>query len=137
MIKIIQLNSFSELPEGQYNGYHWYSDAPMAEVGSDPRMLTMEGNPFIVEGHWYDVTTSKAITYSNNGEGGRLFLVDYTDVPEAHLFTQEVLADPGLLGIATLQLTTIWAPVIDPMCENMAVLKPVKQIITKIKRKTN
>ena len=136
MEAIKRLSEFKELPDAKYIGYCWYSDAREARE-IDPRGLTMEGNPFVMEGNWYTADGKLAVTYRNSGSGGMLHLVDLSRVLEEEKTILNYLASPGMGKIEKLTFCTIWQRTTDENCEGMQVLMPVKQVLINVKHKDN
>jgi CRISPR type III-associated protein (TIGR04423 family) len=132
---ITPLKRFADIPEGQYIGYCWYSDKSFAELDVDPRTLDVGSNPFVIEGMWFSLDGKTAVTYKHVGAQSFLNLVDLTQFSDSEKSEQVVLSASGMSKVAHLTFTTLWAPVADPNCANMPVLKPVLQVLTNLKRK--
>lgn len=112
------MNMGNKIPQGNYVGYLWYSDAnkPEEYIG-DGASIDLNPFPFIVEGMLWDKNTKTSVMLNYTH---RINVAIYPDVDDSAF--QIYMGHKS--GNKNLKFTTIWEERKDELCEGMKVLKP-------------
>ncbi len=129
-----QLDSLSNIPAGNYEGYMWISnekkpikinqiDATQYEENNQPT------NPFILEAFLYDNNTKTSVSVKHiSGK----YIIDLYNLNELNNDAETVdnFYIPNRLNENKLKFTEVWIPEKDSLCENFEVLKKQTVVFT-------
>lgn len=118
----MKLNSLTEIPDYDYEGYVWMSDAKEPKVLKNKKFTFNEDqqNPFIVEGLLWAKKEGVSIHIRHTGR----YLIHKYEVNASDLSKDIKQYLPHKIeGIKKLKFKQVWEPEEDPLCENMEVLK--------------
>lgn len=124
-----KLNNFKEIPQLEYEGYIWVSDAKKPEIITSEAELSKyekngtPTNPFILEGHLY--SRSQNISVSIRHTSGKYYITQFNIAElneKENLVDKYYLAHRNLDKENQLHFQEIWLPESDKNCENMEVL---------------
>lgn len=124
-----KLNSLKDIPTIKYVGYIWMSNdnKPIIINNSTDTQISLEENPFIVEGYLYSEEEEKSISIKNIDGEILISQVNIQDVNEKidgvmqHMYR----ANNKLKSMGRyLKFFEYWHPEKDKQCLDMEVLKP-------------
>lgn len=124
------LDSLASIPEGNYEGYYWVSDAPKPmkiQAGDSLASLkSVQKNPFIIEALLYDRQTQLSIHIQHTGRQ-QITCYDWKQFNESNLASdysdQVTYVSQKIDGIEGVQFSRIWKKEPDALCANREVLK--------------
>jgi CRISPR type III-associated protein (TIGR04423 family) len=128
---INRIGSVAEIPNSNYQGYYWLSNAetPVMINGKfDSTQIKI--NPFIIEGMLWDEKSQKSIMISHTGNY-QIFEYNLTEI-EGEFVEKEYMAH-GLDGVRKVCFKQLWQAEKDVNCEGMLVLKMKAQIFVGFK----
>ncbi len=118
----MKLNSLTEIPDYDYEGYVWLSDKdkPIVLKNEQFDFNTIKQNPFIIEGLLWAKKEGVSIHIRHTGR----YLIHKYDMNASDLSKDIKQYLPHKIeGIKKLKFKQVWEPEEDPLCENMEVLK--------------
>ena len=126
-----KIETITEIPVANYQGYIWRSDSDRPEVLTGDKEYggftpNPDGNPFIIEGNlWNEAnSTSISIRYVDGLYYiHRTTLTGETDHSTIKKYVAHRIDEYKYLGFVQL-----WESRPDPMCEGMEVLEPSKLV---------
>lgn len=114
-----------QIPEGNYTGYYWLSNAEFPEVvsGNFPENLLEKTLPFVVEANLFDANNNQSISIRHNGERHVIQaynLSDLTDFEKNEVaFIAHRLQEKG-----KAKFWELWREEADDLCAGMKTLRP-------------
>jgi len=122
MSSIKKLNSLAEIPDLNYEGYFWLSDAkePIVLNNQIYDYKTVGINPFVIEALLYCEKENISIQVQHTGEY-QIFEYHLNDYPEASLLEKTYLPH-RLEGVQKVKFKQIWLPEQDENCQGMDVM---------------
>lgn len=132
------MEKITEIPQGKYQGYLWYSDTSEPEVVNGPMAsinLEKVSPRFIVEGYLYDEANQKS--YSIKMVDGK-YHVYCSEVPQekegADYKVEKITYLPNRMpSKGGLIFKRIWRPKVDVLCEGMSVWVPQEELFVGFK----
>ena len=117
-----------DIPQGNYQGYLWYSDELRPRIFDDNDILSIESkeNAFIGEGMLWQPTTHTSfhITFHDGVQHVYTTEVAAEDMAGHGQTTHEQYVAHRMPGIAFLDFVRYWKSEADPFCEGFEVLVP-------------
>ena len=121
-----------EIEIAKYEGYVWWSDKDRPEVyyGDEDVVLSLEKNPFIIEGNLWDEAAKKSIfiRYVDGQYFKRETTVKEEDRKNLELCTQKDFIAHRIEGVHNLSFLQYWKAFKDDLCEDMEALRPEKLV---------
>lgn len=132
------MERITEIPQGNYQGYLWYSDASEPDVVNGPIAsinLKKVSPRFIVEGYLYDEINHKS--YSVKMIDGE-YRASCCQIPQkgknADFEVEDITYLPNRVpDVGHLAFQRIWRPKDDVLCEGMPVLVPQEELFVGFK----
>ena len=120
---VIKHNSIKEIPNRNYEGYVWLSDAkkPIMLPDESFDFSTVETNPFIVEALLYNKDEKKSIHFQQTVEY-QIFEYDLSKLEKSNYVGKEYLPH-RLNDVEKVLFKQIWLPEKDENCARFEVLK--------------
>lgn len=120
----MKLNSLTEIPDYDYEGYVWMSDEKEPKVLKNKKFTFNEDqqNPFIVEGLLWAKKEGVSIHIRHTGRY-LINLVELDKVPHIEESEEVQYLAHRVIGVKNLKFMQLWEPEKDPLCEGMEVLK--------------
>lgn len=128
---IYKITSLEVIPNGNYQGYYWLSNAETPVMVNGKLDLTqIKINPFIIEGMLWDEKSQKSIMISHTGSY-QIFEYNLKEI-EGEFVEKEYMAH-RLDGVSKVSFKQLWQAEEDTNCERMEVLKMKAQIFVGFK----
>lgn len=129
-----KLNSLSEIPQGNYEGYYWKSDCenPII-IDSNFNYIETQNNSFIIEGMLWDNDQNISIMIMHTGQY-HISQYNIKELPDT--FDKYYIAHK-IEGVKKLKFKQIWLPEPDPLCDGMDVLKLKAIVFTGFKKNSH
>jgi CRISPR type III-associated protein (TIGR04423 family) len=128
MTGIKKITSLSEIPDVNYIGFYWLSDAEFPVMVTENKKFDsthIKINPFIVEAMLWDDKSQKSIMISHTGSY-QIFEYNLKEI-EGEFVEKEYFAH-RLEGVSKVCFKQLWQTEKDLNCEDMQVLKMKAQI---------
>lgn len=135
-----KLRNLLAIPDGNYEGYYWVSDAksPQKIVSSADlaKMKEYIGNPFIMEALLYDRQGNRSIHVQHTGVH-HVAEYDWNSFDDTIMVSDpkdvEVFLPQKIEGVKGLNFSRVWKKESDPLCEGKEVLKMYAIVFTGFK----
>lgn len=124
------LDYLSLVPEGNYEGYYWASNAqkPIKIKTGDSleQLKSIRGNPFVMEALLYDRHAELSIHVLHTGRQ-QITCYDWKQFDNSEMVSgltdQVTFVTQKIDGIEGLQFSRIWKKERDPLCADREVMK--------------
>lgn len=123
MLGVEKYSSIKEIPNRNYEGYVWLSNAkePILLPDESFDFLTVEPNPFVIEALLFDKDEKKSIHVQYTGEY-QIFEYDLSKLEKSNYVEKEYLPH-RLKDVEKVLFKQIWLPEKDKNCAGFDVLK--------------
>lgn len=130
---INRIGTVAEIPNGNYQGYYWLSNAETpVMINGKIDSTQIKINPFIIEGMLWDEKAKKSIMITHTGSY-QIFEYDLNEI-EGEMVEKEYMAH-RLNGVSKVCFKQLWQAEKDANCAgaDMKVLKMKAQIFVGFK----